>query len=40
MELTTIFLWEKLYTIPDQNLFNIKYTKINYIRMEKANLIR
>ena len=34
------YLWERLYTLLKQNLFNIKHTMENYIKVKKASPTR
>ena len=34
------YLWERLYTLPKQNLFSIKHAMGNYIKVKKASLTR
>jgi hypothetical protein len=40
MKSTTIFLWERIYTLLDINLLDIKQAMKNYIKVDEASVVR
>jgi hypothetical protein len=40
MKSTTIFLWERIYTLLDIHLLDIKQAMKNYIKVDEASVVR